>query len=372
MKLLGTPSDRDLQAMRASCCADDLPKLKPFPWDRVFPPGTHPDAIDLAQRLLRYDPDQRLTASQTLAHPFFDGAQQLVEGSDASNQGGTAGAAMAPRASASEWEHRFNRSFDELAAEGAQLPKLVDTILRRFEQIGMADQPPPAVAQQVVSVARQELSSGLKLRAEAVRSVQKRMLLEAQQLQLTFPLEAPAEPPAAAASTEAKEIEAQIAELASSAREGAERSEADKAQLLEAISLAKAKLAGESEHRADGGQAERREAATQTEEDGRTTTPGFGRRAGAPTRQNTILLDHQMAAASPLSQRADGRPQGSGAPTGMTVQTDNLGQVTPLASFSPSVPPGGAASDRSSPLTRTGSAGRRSSAKAGEEPQNSS
>jgi len=56
MKLLGTPTDRDLQAMRASCCADDLPKLKPFPWERIFPQDTPPEAVDLAQRLMRCAP----------------------------------------------------------------------------------------------------------------------------------------------------------------------------------------------------------------------------------------------------------------------------------------------------------------------------
>ena len=79
MKLLGTPTDRDLQAMRATCCADDLPKLKPYPWERIFPQGTPPEAVDLAQRLLRYDPDERLTAPMVRIHtsvpllspPFF-------------------------------------------------------------------------------------------------------------------------------------------------------------------------------------------------------------------------------------------------------------------------------------------------------------
>ena len=68
MKLLGTPTDRDLQAMRATCCADDLPKLKPYPWERIFPQGTPPEAVDLAQRLLRYDPDERLTAPMVRIH----------------------------------------------------------------------------------------------------------------------------------------------------------------------------------------------------------------------------------------------------------------------------------------------------------------
>ena len=49
-----------------------------YPWEKCFPAHTPADAIDLAQRLLRYDPDQRLTASQALAHPFFDGVDHLV------------------------------------------------------------------------------------------------------------------------------------------------------------------------------------------------------------------------------------------------------------------------------------------------------
>ena len=36
MKLLGTPSERELRAMRATCTTADLPKLKTYPWERVF------------------------------------------------------------------------------------------------------------------------------------------------------------------------------------------------------------------------------------------------------------------------------------------------------------------------------------------------
>ena len=64
MKLLGTPTERELRAMRATCTSSDLPKLKPYPWERVFPSGTSARAIDLAHKLLCYDPSQRLTATQ--------------------------------------------------------------------------------------------------------------------------------------------------------------------------------------------------------------------------------------------------------------------------------------------------------------------
>ena len=111
MKLLGTPSDRDLQAMRATCCADDLPKLKAFPWERLFPQSTPPEAIDLAQRLLRYDPDQRLTAPQALAHPFFDGAQQMIDGGAGGGTGRASSREVAtPKGgSASDWERSLHK-----------------------------------------------------------------------------------------------------------------------------------------------------------------------------------------------------------------------------------------------------------------------
>ena len=40
MKLLGTPTEKELKAMRATCSVDELPKLKAYPWERVFPAGT--------------------------------------------------------------------------------------------------------------------------------------------------------------------------------------------------------------------------------------------------------------------------------------------------------------------------------------------
>ena len=120
MKLLGTPTDRDLLAMRATCCADDLPKLKPYPWERVFPASTAAEAVDLAQRLLRYDPDERLTASMALAHPFFDGVDQLVDGNCVIG-GALHPAAIEPAANRTpllegEWDARVGRFFTEMGA----------------------------------------------------------------------------------------------------------------------------------------------------------------------------------------------------------------------------------------------------------------
>ena len=78
MKLLGTPTDKELRAMRATCSVDELPKLKAYPWERVFPAGTPARAMDLARKLLCYDPTQRLTATQALTHPFLQDVQYLL------------------------------------------------------------------------------------------------------------------------------------------------------------------------------------------------------------------------------------------------------------------------------------------------------
>ena len=69
MKLLGTPSEKELRMMRATCSVDELPKLKAYPWERVFPHSTPPRAIDLAYKLLSYSSSRRLNAIGTLPMP---------------------------------------------------------------------------------------------------------------------------------------------------------------------------------------------------------------------------------------------------------------------------------------------------------------
>ena len=126
MKLLGTPTDRELQSMRAACTADDLPRLKPFPWDRIFATGTPPEAVDLAQRLLRYDPSQRLDAVQTLAHPFFARAPDLLSGAAGvgSDGAGTPQRGAGQPSSTAEWEQRLNRYYADLLARGSGIEQV--------------------------------------------------------------------------------------------------------------------------------------------------------------------------------------------------------------------------------------------------------
>lgn len=154
-------------------------------------------------------------------------------------------------------------------------------------------------------------------------------------------------------------------------QQAAQRFETERAELAAQLEAAKQQLAA-AESAAEGGSGSpgpagpMREASAQTDDEGRALSAGsagHGRRAAAPSRQGTCA--DQMAAASPLHQRAS-----QDGPANLMLHTDNLGQVTPLSSFSP----GGAqdaqgrpscldaAVQRSSPLTnglqRVGSAGR--------------
>nr|GAT57546.1 predicted protein [Mycena chlorophos] len=73
MRILGTPSEAQLQKM-----AKDSPEiqLKPFPrcpkmdLKQILPKAS-PAAIDLLERLLKFDPAERISAADALSHPYF-------------------------------------------------------------------------------------------------------------------------------------------------------------------------------------------------------------------------------------------------------------------------------------------------------------
>ncbi len=374
MKLLGTPSERDMQAMHATCSADDLPKLKPFPWDRIFPPNTASEATDLAQRLLRYDPDQRLTASQTLAHPFFDGAQQLIDGSANSAEGGApnppsrSSSQSAKGNSGAEWEKRLNKCYDELERSGSGLAKLEGAVLRKLEASVNVEQPPAAIARQIAATVRDEISAGLKARDEALRTAQKRLIAEARQLQLSLPLEAGAASEEGGAdagvadSGDAERVEAELAAEERANEAALAQSDREKADLLAQIRSVQEQIAryqgGDANGAGGGGAGPPAVRASGSQTDDEARAPGYGRRAvaAAPTRVGSLFDQHQMAGASPLQGRA-ASGEGSKGLGGahLMAHTDNLGQVTPLSSFSPA----GGDNARHSPLSmqRTSSAG---------------
>eukprot|EP01105_Mastigella_eilhardi_P025920 TRINITY_DN722_c2_g1_i3.p1 TRINITY_DN722_c2_g1~~TRINITY_DN722_c2_g1_i3.p1 ORF type:complete len:506 (-),score=129.71 TRINITY_DN722_c2_g1_i3:1738-3255(-) len=73
IKVLGTPSSEQIQAMNKNYPAYSFPDIKPTPWSKVFKNcSAPPEAIDLVARVLQYMPVLRPTALEICAHPFFD------------------------------------------------------------------------------------------------------------------------------------------------------------------------------------------------------------------------------------------------------------------------------------------------------------
>lgn len=213
-------------------------------------------------------------------------------------------------------------------------------MMRRVEQLAATQPPVPELAQQVVGAVRDELAASLKQRDEAVRRVQKTLLHDAQHLQLSAPSgAAKGSASSGAAQPDVQELERELDRVRRESQQAEQQAAAEKASLLAQIQAVQAQLGAQPAGAGNGVGATgagARDVSVQTEEEARATTPGYGRRAvggPAPTRQGTQILDHVGATASPLQQRgpADGRMPGGP----LMVNTDNLGQVTPLSSFSP-------------------------------------
>mmetsp|Transcript_71091 Transcript_71091/g.171686 ORF Transcript_71091/g.171686 Transcript_71091/m.171686 type:complete len:395 (-) Transcript_71091:192-1376(-) len=72
IKVLGTPTLEEIQAMNQNYTEYKFPQVKPHPWHKVFRPRTPSDAIELVSRFLRYSPDSRIKPLEACAMPFFD------------------------------------------------------------------------------------------------------------------------------------------------------------------------------------------------------------------------------------------------------------------------------------------------------------
>lgn len=78
IKVLGTPSREQIKTMNPNYMEHKFPQIKPHPFSKVFRPRTSSDAIDLVSKLLEYTPEARLSAIESMIHPFFD--ELRVEG----------------------------------------------------------------------------------------------------------------------------------------------------------------------------------------------------------------------------------------------------------------------------------------------------
>ena len=188
----------------------------------------------------------------------------------------------------------------------------------RVAQLVTAEAAPAELAAQVAAAVRQELTASLKSRDDEIRALQKRVLAEAQQLQLSLPAErASTGGGGGGGSSEgdgaagvAAKLERELAELHGESRSAAERAAAEKESLLAQIKAAQQQL--QLSMAASGGGAAReppttRDAGIQTDEVSPVVAPPapHGRRAAAaPTRQGTMMLEGHVAVASPIADAA--------------------------------------------------------------------
>lgn len=72
IKILGTPSKENIQAMNPDYKEYRFPQIRPLPWEKVFRHRTPREAIDFVATLLQYDPKARPTPLGGLLDSYFD------------------------------------------------------------------------------------------------------------------------------------------------------------------------------------------------------------------------------------------------------------------------------------------------------------
>ncbi|GAA5965349.1 hypothetical protein JCM3765_004867, partial [Sporobolomyces pararoseus] len=75
IKVMGTPTRAEIFSMNPSYQSHKFPQIKATALTKILPQASA-EAISLLYGLLRYNPQQRLTASEALAHAFFDEIKQ--------------------------------------------------------------------------------------------------------------------------------------------------------------------------------------------------------------------------------------------------------------------------------------------------------
>ena len=66
IKVLGTPTREEVEAMNKAYTEFKFPQIKAHPWNKVFRSKATPEAVDLMSKLLVYTPDRRLTPLQVM------------------------------------------------------------------------------------------------------------------------------------------------------------------------------------------------------------------------------------------------------------------------------------------------------------------
>lgn len=79
--MLGTP---DPTVVRSICSENTIKFVESLPLRQKIPYSqkiqASPEAIDLLERILVFDPKSRITAQEALLHPYFQGYQEEEQG----------------------------------------------------------------------------------------------------------------------------------------------------------------------------------------------------------------------------------------------------------------------------------------------------
>eukprot|EP00730_Choanoeca_flexa_P004898 TRINITY_DN11833_c0_g1_i4.p2 TRINITY_DN11833_c0_g1~~TRINITY_DN11833_c0_g1_i4.p2 ORF type:complete len:358 (+),score=59.42 TRINITY_DN11833_c0_g1_i4:387-1460(+) len=76
IKVLGTPTREQIEAMNPSYRTFKFPQIKAQTWDEILPAHATAEVASLCAVLLAYIPDQRITMLDALSHPFFEEIRQ--------------------------------------------------------------------------------------------------------------------------------------------------------------------------------------------------------------------------------------------------------------------------------------------------------
>ncbi|ETO18595.1 hypothetical protein RFI_18666 [Reticulomyxa filosa] len=82
IKVLGTPTRREIMAMNPHYTYTEFPAIKALPWKMVFSGVTYEnepvpdDAVDILSKFLVFTPSERLDCFDALAHSYFDELRQ--------------------------------------------------------------------------------------------------------------------------------------------------------------------------------------------------------------------------------------------------------------------------------------------------------
>ena len=80
MNICGTPTNETLSKItseEAILYIRSLPTMEKKDFQTVFP-GANPLAIDLMEKMLEVDAEKRITAAQTLFHPYLEEVSKAV------------------------------------------------------------------------------------------------------------------------------------------------------------------------------------------------------------------------------------------------------------------------------------------------------